>query len=226
MDSSISHERERLAALRPALTVRAQAVCAARRFFEARGYLEVQTPVRIPAPALELHIDAEPAGDEFLRTSPELHMKRLIAAGYERIFQIGPCFRRGERGALHQPEFTMLEWYCAHSDYMDILRETRELIVFIAAETLGCSRINFGGAGIELDCDWNVVPVADAFSALAGWDPAASYDADRFDFDLVEKVEPALPMERPSVLRDYPAAAAALARLKPDDPRVAERWEL
>ncbi len=226
MDSSVSHERERLAALKPALAIRARTIGAARRFFEARGYLELETPLRIPAPALELHIDAEPSGEAFLRTSPELHMKRLLAAGFDRIFQVGPCFRRGERGALHQPEFTMLEWYCANSDYMDILRETKALINFVALETLGSSRITFRDEGIALDCEWNIMSVFEAFRSLAGWDPVTGYDADRFDLDLVGKVEPSLPMDRPSVLKDYPAEAAALSRLKQDDPRVAERWEL
>ncbi len=94
-----NQEQRRLAHLKPALDIRACALRVARRFFEERGFLEVETPVRVPTPALELHIDAEQSGEEFLRTSPELHMKRLLAAGYSRVFQIGPCFRRGEKGA-------------------------------------------------------------------------------------------------------------------------------
>ncbi len=226
MSSSDDSERERLAVLRPALGVRAAVIRAARRFFEGRGYLEVATPIRIPVPAIELHIDAEPSGEAFLRTSPELHMKRLLAAGYERIFQIGSCFRRNEKGALHEPEFTMLEWYCADADYMDMLDETKALVVAMANDAFGGSKIAFRNFDINLEDAWNITPVSDAFYALAGWNPVDAYDADRFDLDLVDKVEPGLPLDRPSVLKDYPAEAAALARLKPGDPRVAERWEL
>ena len=192
------------------LKIRSDITFAIRGFFHARGYLEVETPVRIPAPALETHIDAEPAGEWFLRTSPELHMKRMLAAGYKKIFQIGPCFRRGERGDRHHPEYTMLEWYRTGTDYMGILDETRDLLACV---------------GIAPD-HWLVISVSDAFKHHAGWDPAQHFDADRFDLDLVEKVEPALPHDRPVVLIDYPIAAAAFARAKQDAPHLAERWEL
>src|ERR1035437_4918045 len=110
-----------LSRFQPVLALRARILRAIRQFFDARGFLEVETPVRIPAPALELHIDAMPSGDAWLRTSPELHMKRLLAAGCERVYQLGPCFRQGERGARHHPEFTLLEWYRTSADYRDIL---------------------------------------------------------------------------------------------------------
>jgi len=119
------------------LELRTSLFSAIRKFFRERNYLEVETPVMVHTPALELHIDAFRAGAGFLRTSPELHMKRLLAAGCERIFQIGKCFRAGERGKLHNPEFTMLEWYRANADYMDILVETRELLKYIAKACLG-----------------------------------------------------------------------------------------
>lgn len=183
---------------------------AMRRFFHERGYLEVETPVRLPAPALETHIDAEPSGDWFLRTSPEFHMKRMLAAGHDRIFQIGPCFRRGERGDLHHPEYTMLEWYRAGADYESIMEETRELL--------------FAACGIS--GDWLIMNVSDAFLQHAGWDPAREFDAVRFDMDLVDKVEPSLPKDRPVVLKDYPIEAGAFAWPKPGAPHLAERWEL
>ncbi len=183
---------------------------AMRRFFHERGYLEVETPVRLPAPALETHIDAEPSGDWFLRTSPEFHMKRMLAAGHDKIFQIGPCFRRGERGDLHHPEYTMLEWYRAGADYESIMEETRELL--------------FAACGIS--GDWLIMNVSDAFLQHAGWDPAREFDAARFDMDLVDKVEPSLPKDRPVVLKDYPIEAGAFARPKPGAPHLAERWEL
>lgn len=181
-----------------------------RHFFAQRDFMEVETPVRLPCPALETHIDAEPSGDWFLRTSPELHMKRLLAAGYERIYQIGPCFRKGERGDRHHPEYTMLEWYRTGTDYLGILDDTKALLA---------------AAGLPAR-PWEVIPVSEAFRRWAGWDPGLAYDPVRFDLDLVEKVEPALPRDRAVVLMDYPAAAAALSRRKVDAPHLAERWEL
>ena len=99
-----------------------------RAFFYDRGFYEVETPVRVMIPCMELHIDAEPSGDGFLRTSPEIYHKQLLAAGYERIFEIGKCFRQGELGPLHHPEYTMLEWCQTTADYMDILEDTKGLV--------------------------------------------------------------------------------------------------
>jgi elongation factor P--(R)-beta-lysine ligase len=187
----------------------------------------VDTPVRLRAPAPERHIDAEPSGDLFLRTSPELHMKRLLAAGYERLFQMGPCFRRGEYGTLHHAEYTMLEWYRAQADYHDILDDTQSLIRHAAETVLGSQTIQWQDHTVRLDGDWTIMAVRDAFAQWAGWDPVTSYDADRFDLDLVEKVEPEIrTCPTPFILTDYPLEAASLARTKPGDPAVAERWEL
>jgi lysyl-tRNA synthetase class 2 len=197
-----------------------------RTFFLDRGYLEAETPVRVSSPALELHIDAEPSGACFLRTSPELHMKRLLAAGCRRIFQLGPCFRRGEHGDLHHPEYTMLEWYRTGTDYEGILDETRDLLLFVAQNTSGSRVLDYHGRRIDLESPWPSFTVAERFRTCAGWDPTRDYDPDRFDLDLVNAVEPSLPQDRPAVLTDYPAEAAALARLKPGHPAVAERWEL
>ena len=193
------------------LSERACVLRAIRAFFDARGFTEVETPVRIPAPAPEPHIDCPPSGDWFLRASPELQMKKLLAAGMERIYQIGPCFRAGEKGRRHSPEFTMLEWYRANADYLDIARDAEELL----AEILRPRR----SAALPR------VTVREAYLRWAGWDPVETWDQDRFDFDMATKVEPNLPKE-PLFLTDYPAPAASLARLKSDDPRVAERWEL
>lgn len=197
-----------------------------RDFFHERGFTEVDTPVRIPAPPMEPHIDAEPAGDAFLRTSPELHMKRLLAEGFDRIFQMGPCFRAGERGHLHNPEFTMLEWYCAGACSMEALADTQSLICSVAEGVLGATTIQYQGQEVRFDADWERFSVRDAFRQWADWDPIAEFDSDRFDLDMVGKVEPNLPRDRPVVLYDYPCARAALARLNPDDPMVADRWEL
>ena len=208
------------------LALRGRLLAALRAFFAGRDFVEVETPVRVAAPALEAHIDAEPSGDRWLRTSPELHMKRLLADGWPRLFQIGPCFRRGERGALHHPEYTMLEWYRAPGDAAAILGDLRELLPAAARAAAGRAVARRGGIEIALDGPWEILTVADAFRRWAGWDPVEAFDADRFDLDLVDRVEPAMPRDRPVVLTEYPAAAAALARLKPSDPRVAERWEV
>ncbi|MFO7534957.1 MAG: EF-P lysine aminoacylase EpmA [Kiritimatiellia bacterium] len=219
-------ERGRLAAKRSGLECRARLLTAIRSFFITRDFLEVETPVRVSTPALELHIDAESSGAAWLRTSPELHMKRLLAAGYPRLFQIGPCFRAGERGRFHHPEYTMLEWYRAGADNTAILADMRDLLRQAAREVLGGSRLPAVSGPVDVGAAWAVLTVSEAFRTFAGWDPAEAYDADRFDLDLMQKVEPALPRDRPCVLTEYPAAAAALARLKPGDARVAERWEL
>ena len=191
------------------LLVRARVVRAMRAFFDARDFVEVETPVRIPAPAPEPHIDCPASGDWFLRASPELQMKKLLAAGMDKIYQIGPCFREGELGRRHHPEFTMIEWYRAHADYSDIARDMEELV----------------GGILGLPYPFRRLTVREAYLAFAGWDPVESFDQDRFDFDMATKIEPNLPKE-PTFLMDYPASAASLSKLKESDARVAERWEL
>ena len=199
--------------IRENLELRAQVLRRMRAFFDARGFVEVETPVRIPAPAPEPHIDCPASGDWFLRASPELQMKKLLAAGLPRIYQIGPCFREGERGRRHAPEFTMLEWYRADAGYMDIAADMEALV-----------REAMRGFRPELP-PFGRLTVRDAYLRWAGWDPVAEWDADRFDFDMATKIEPNLPKE-PLFLMDYPAPAASLSKLKDADRRVAERWEL
>ena len=208
------------------LAFRSRVLRSVRNFFHDRDFLEVETPVRIDAPALEEHIDAEQSGDMYLRTSPELYMKRLVAAGCERVFEMGPCFRRGELGALHNPEYTMLEWYRTDADYSVVLDDTRDLLQWVAEDVTGCTTITRHGIEVDLANGWEIMTISEAFTAKAGWDPLLNFDADRFDIDLVNRVEPALPVDRPVVLKEYPAPLAALARLKPGSPGVAERWEL
>ncbi len=208
------------------LELRSRVLRAVRDFFYANGFAEVETPVRIPAPALETHIDAPPAGRAWLRASPELHMKRLLAAGCDRIFQLGPCFRSGECGRRHNPEFTLLEWYRTGADYTDILRDTEALLAHVFQTVAGQAALSYRGNPIDLARPWHCHTVSEAFRKWAGWDPVAHWDPDRFDVDLLEKVEPALPQDRPCVLTDYPAPAASLARLRPQTPPVAERWEV
>jgi lysyl-tRNA synthetase class 2 len=216
----------RLRAARPVFEARARLVDAVRSFFKSRGYLEVETPVRLPVPALELHIDALPSGNAFLRTSPELAMKRLVAAGYSTLFQIGPCFRWGETGRIHHEEFSMLEWYRIGTDYTGIFQETQDLIRSVADQVLGRRRWDFQGQWIDLDLPWVVLEVQEVFKEQAGWDPTEDFDAERFDRDLMGIIEPRFPRDRAVVLRDYPAQLGALARRKPGREHLAERWEL
>ena len=220
-------DSEALRDLRRVLELRAKLNDAIRRFFRERGFLEVDTPVVLAANAPETHIDAIPAGAGWLRTSPELHMKRLLAAGYENIFQLGPCGRDGEHGRWHHPEFAMLEWYRANAGYIDILADAKALLSFLARELRGAVDFIWQGKPVSFAQElWEKQTVSQAFVAHAGWDPALKFDPDRFDLDLVTRVEPALPPDHPVVLIDYPAPLAALARRKPDDPLRAERWEL
>jgi lysyl-tRNA synthetase class 2 len=219
-------DRQRLRALRRRLELRARIIRAIRARLDDNGFLEVETPQRIAAPAPELHIDIEPSGDRFLIASPELQMKRLLAAGYERIYQICHCFRRSEHGALHQPEFTMIEWYRAGAGIDRLMTDCEELLG-AAARQIDSFPIVAGPRGpVDLTPPFERIDLGDAFERTAGWRPDSAPDPQRFDLDLTEKVEPALPADRPAFLIGYPAAMASLARLDPQDPTRAERFEL
>src|SRR4030042_997426 len=124
---------EQLARLQSNLRRRALIYEHIRTFFKGQDFLEVETPIRAPAIAPEEFITPFKSEDWFLSTSPELHMKRLLAAGYQRIFQFSHCFRQGERGRLHNPEFIMLEWYRAGAGYNEIIEDTERMIMKIAA---------------------------------------------------------------------------------------------
>lgn len=213
--------------MRRVLELRTKLTDSIRRFFRERGFLEVDTPVRIPANAPEANIDAIPAAPGWMRTSPELAMKRLLAAGHEKIFQLGPCGRDGEHGRWHHPEFTLLEWYRADAGYLEILADTKVLLSSIAMELRGATDFTWQDKSVSFAQElWEKQTVSQAFIQHAGWDPAQTFDPDRFDLDLVTRVEPALPSDHPVILIDYPAPLAALARRKTDDPSRAERWEL
>ena len=197
-----------------------------RQYFIERDYLEVETPNRIPAPAPECHIDAIPSGNWFLHTSPELCMKRLLAAGFPRIFQICKCYRHGERGNLHLPEFTLLEWYRADIDYMQLMKECEELVRHVAS-CLGYGLIiPFGDSAIQLAGSWERITLSTAFDRYS---PCSLPDAilrDCFEEMLVQFVEPRLGQTTPTFLYDYPLAMGALARKNRENPAVAERFEL
>jgi lysyl-tRNA synthetase class 2 len=219
-------EQERLAKIRTNLKRRAQIYDLARDFFRGRGFLEVETPVRVPVIAPEINIVPEKSSGWYLITSPELHMKRLLAAGYPRIFQISHCFRKGERGRLHNPEFSLLEWYRSDAGFEDVIRDTEQLVT-MTADKLGHGKsIEYQGNAIDLSAPWPRLPVREAFVKSAGWDPVAHYEAGRFDHDMATLVLPGLETGRPIVLTEYPAAAASLARLKPGASGVAERAEV
>jgi lysyl-tRNA synthetase class 2 len=217
---------QRLAAKQSGLWLRARVIQSIRKFFILRGYLEVETPLLIPAPAPETHIDAMPAGTDFLHTSPELAMKRLLCAGYPKIFQICHCFRQAERGAKHLPEFTLLEWYQAHKDYWDLMDECEELFLFLSRELGRGTELAFQGQTISLQKPWERLTVQTAFEKYTGLDMETALAQDRFDELMVSEIEPRLGKVTPTFLYDYPAVAAALARLNKENPKVAERFEL
>ena len=212
--------------IRDNLERRARLLAAVRTFFETAGYLEVETPVRIPAPAPEAHIDPLAADGWYLQTSPELAMKRLLAAGYKRIFQICRCFRQGERGGRHLPEFTLLEWYSAHEDYRHMMTQTEALVQDVVSQINKGRELAFQGRSIDMAAPFDRITVGEAFDRWAGCTPEEALAAGRFDELVGLEIEPRMGWERPAFLYDYPAACAALARLRPEHPAVAERFEL
>lgn len=216
----------RLAAKKPFLRLRSKLIQAVREFFLAREYLEVETPLLIPAPAPELHIDAIPAGRGFLHTSPELCMKRMLAAGYERIFQVCRCFRSGERGSGHLPEFTLLEWYRAGTDYRGVMDECEALLRDLARNLSFGEILQYQGRKVDLTPPWPRLTVRDAFQRYAGLSLDDALAAGAFDEILVTRIEPHLGSPKPTFLCDYPSSLAALARTKAGEPDVAERFEL
>jgi len=210
------------------LAERAQVLRSIRSFFDARGFLEVETPSIVPSPGMDLHLDAfEVADAGWLVTSPEYQMKRLLCEGYERIYQLGRCYRRNEQGAQHNAEFTMLEWYRGHAGVEDVVRDTEQLVASVSG-----GRFVIDGGVIDARPPFARLTVCEAFerfarvSAIETLD-MASNDEDRFYRLLVDHVEPALAQLPHAVfLTEYPTPMASLARKKPGDPRVAERFEL
>lgn len=215
-----------LARRKTALQQRAKILQKTRQFFIERGYLEVGTPHRIPAPAPESHINAVPSGNWFLHASPELCMKRMLAAGYEKIFQICRCWREGERGNLHVPEFTLLEWYRVGADYLDLMDECEELIQHLVADLGMGGRITYQGHDIFLTSPWERITVKGAFQRYTNISAQVALHQNLFDEVMVRDIEPRLGIKKPTFLYDYPSERRSLARLKKEDPTVAERFEL
>jgi lysyl-tRNA synthetase class 2 len=208
------------------LRIRADIINGIRVFFTGRDYLEVETPLRIPAPAPESHIDAIRSDGWFLHTSPELCMKRLLAAGYPKVFQIAKCFRDRERGSIHLPEFTLLEWYRAGIDYREMMNECEDLILFIAHALHMGDRISYQGTTVDLKKPWIRLSVKDAFERYAPLSLEKVLENNCFDEIMVDHIEPCLKQQKPVFLYDYPISLASLARPKKNEPLVAERFEI
>jgi lysyl-tRNA synthetase class 2 len=211
---------------------RARALAAIRRFFAARAFLEVDTPALVPSPGLDLHLDAVTADGGYLITSPEYQMKRLLVGGVPRQFQIAHVFRRGEIGTRHNPEFTMLEWYRAFAGAEHLMRDTEELVTELVTLFSSDGKLPGENAVITVAPPFPRLTVAQAFERFAGVEEAEMFrlareDSDAFFRLLVDRVEPELERATtPIFLVDYPIEHASLARAKPSDSRVCERFEL
>jgi lysyl-tRNA synthetase class 2 len=217
---------QRQAAVHGNLNTRANVMSAVRSFFSSEGYLEVDTPIRIPEPAPETHIDPQASGGWVLQTSPELCMKRLLASGYKRIFQICKCFRKAERGHRHLPEMTMLEWYTADASYEHMMAQCEAMVLSVAAAIGHAPTIIFREQKIDLKPPWPRLTVSRAFEQYADMSMQEALATDRFDKIMALNIEPRLGRRQPVFLCDYPVACGALARRKPSHPDVVERFEL
>jgi len=249
-------EPDRHADRRPVLLARGRIKKAARAWFEGRDFTEVECGALVVSPGNKTHLHAfktemVTTGGEprafYLHTSPEFAAKRLLAAGETRIFDFARVFRNRERGALHAPEFTMLEWYRANEDYGCVIEDSLAL-VRLAAEVTGAAEFRWRDRACDPRAEAEWLTVADAFEVHAGIDLLSALDdrdtlatrarraglnvadddtwADIFSKVLVARVEPKLGEGRPTVLYEYPRSEAALARASARDPRVAERFEL
>jgi lysyl-tRNA synthetase class 2 len=243
---------------RPVLIGRARILAALREWFAVRDFVEVETSSLQVSPGNETHLHAfatdivSPGGEparRYLRTSPEFACKKLLCAGEPRIVEFARVFRNRERGALHAPEFTMLEWYRAHAPY-EALMEDCAAVIAVAAAAVGSKQLTFRGRETDPFAAPEYLTVVEAFARHAAIDLAASLSGpdraglaaaaaeagirladddnwgDIFSRVLVERIEPRLGLGRATVLYEYPAALSALARPKASDPRVAERFEL
>lgn len=210
------------------LKARADLFRAIRAHFD-QHFVEVMTPSMVPSPGLDLHLDAFRVEENglYLITSPEYQMKRMLAGGMTRIYQLARCFRRGEVGRRHEPEFTMLEWYRAFSPVSDVMRDTEQVVHAASRAMTGSERLP---SGTNLSGRWPSVTVYDAFMEHAGVDPwtllSDAEDHERFFRVFVETVEPSFP-KSPFFLTEWPAPMASLARLVTDERgrQVAERFE-
>jgi len=238
------------------LSLRSEVLRATRAFFESAGFVEVQTPALVSAPGLEAHIEpmavtgwVADTGErtQFLITSPEHHMKRLLGGGFSRIYQVGKCYRSGEISPQHQPEFTMVEWYRSYATYVEVAADVEALVAHVSQQVLGTAEAQYGGRSLDLRPPWQRLTVAEAFARFGELDLAACRNPlsfgraaraggcdsvvdddtweDIFYKVLLEKVEPRLTDLGAVFLQDYPSPLAALSKLKSDDACTAERVE-
>jgi len=225
-----------------------EAIRSMREYFLKRGFCEVETSYLSFIPNLDPNIEAfEVEGGLFLHTSPEYRMKKILAAGAERIFQFARVFRKDEVTSLHLPEFTMLEWYEKGTDYYSLMKDAEDLILEVA-ETLGIGKeITLNGRKIDLTPDWIKMSVSDAFLKYAKVDifsleedkfrqvlsqrgyrvsPSDGWDV-CFHYLFVAEVEPQIKkLPKPLFLYDYPTEVSLMAKAKKDNPRICERVEL
>lgn len=221
-----SMDNYRQSTIKKNLLLRAEVIQAVRKYFIDNNYLEIETPHRIPAPAPEAHIDVEISDDWYLHPSPELCMKRLLAAGFKKIFQICRCFRQKERGIRHLPELTLLEWYTAENNYLEMMNQCEELIRFISISVGFGDALVYQGVNIDLKTPWLRMSVDEAFHKFSSVFMKKALQEDRFDEVMVTDIESNLGLEKPVFLYDYPAAFSSLAKLKLKDRSLAERFEL
>jgi lysyl-tRNA synthetase class 2 len=205
---------------------RARLLHSIRDYFHQESFLEVQTRVCVEAPLMEMYTDAIPAGDAYLRPSPEIQMKRMLAAGFHKIYELGPCFRAKETSSLHSPEFTMLEWYRAFADYHQILADIKKLLCYCAENLNGESVMWARGGAVNLNGRWLRMTVDQAFEAYAHCSVDDAVEQDLFELYLSDRVLPAMPADIPCVLYDFPAALGGLARRSSANKDRLERWEL
>jgi elongation factor P--(R)-beta-lysine ligase len=168
-------ESARLFRIKAKLERRALILEGVRAFFCREGFTEIETPLRVPAVAPEQYILPYTSEGWFLSTSPELQMKRLLSAGYEKIYQIGHCFRKEERGRHHNPEFTMIEWYRSGADYQQLIRDTEQLVLWLADRFRYGLTLSYQERKIDLTPPWPRITVREAYRRWAGWDPVANH---------------------------------------------------
>ena len=219
--SGVWWDKARHADRAPFLQARVAILRAVRAWFEAEGFVEVEPAALVISPGAEVHVDAFEADGRYLHTSPEFAMKKLLAAGEEKIFSLGKVWRRGEAGPLHAPEFTMLEWYRSGAPYRHVMEDCVELARVAAAQTDGALRWK------DRVCDPRAAPeyltVRQALGRHAGVTEALSHDA--FSASIT-KVEPHLGSPALTLLHDYPISEAALAQPTAHDRNLAERFEM
>ncbi|HWE27979.1 MAG TPA: amino acid--tRNA ligase-related protein, partial [Polyangia bacterium] len=233
--SPSSREKLRLAGRK--LAERAQILRKMRAFFDARDFIEIEAPILVPSPGLELHLDAFAVEHRYLITSPEYQMKRLLAGGMERIYSLGKVFRRGEAGQQHNPEFTMLEWYRAGAGW-EAIADDIEALVSSLADDFGVAglarpwqRLSVGDAterfaGVRIDGDEPLPVLREKIARQGHRVPADGAWDDVFFTMFLDAVEPHLGQTEPTLVYDWPRPLCALAREKPSDPRVVERFEV